>query len=778
MKTRKFNIRCLISILTSVFLLLFFSQEAFAKRSRSSRSKSRASRSSSKSSSRASRSSAKSSSRRSHASSRRHISRPSRTHRRTRSSTRNHITRSSSALARSSSRSRSRAGSIRSGSSDRRSRGETRHAYSSPSRRHSRGRSTISTRLRSRHSGSSSIRSGSPGVSSSKGISSSLRSRLSSAGPLDGISGRRGHSLGADNTQNSSSLSGRSSRIGDFIGRRSSSSGYRSARINREVKLYEGRSPHTGRGIFTDITSSGFARKINGEGSSKAGVKDNSPAGITRGRRVRTAKGSDDSPSERSRRRLDGRANKTEQIHRAGKKSRQLEDTTLARNPESTKSRKVAGGRMRKAIPGKRKKTESLRKQIMENSKSILNRLNRRRRTSVQSPEIIKDTDSKQKLRRTSMSRNFGSKKVSETRKHRRVKTEKDRKNFARSKQHSARQKRFISKHFKGRRGRHRKSRPVYRERKDLGKDIGRHEHIYMDRDRKVCHRRVKPRFRFIVSYGCGPYLSFRAVYPYYLRRYMFVNLGGYWPRHYRYVRYHWYGCHPYYWYGYHPIACELGGDTHNYYTYNYYYDHGAAAATTDVPLVDYSSFYEYRRQLAEELKEPSEPTEVDQLFQDAVEAFEMGAYKLSAELFAKAMELAPDDMILPFAYCQAFFAREKYSEAAEVLRAVLAKVKPDKKSVFYPRGLYKDEKVLLEQIENLSNRAELYCFDADLQLLLGYQLLGMGKLDEAVEPLRLAALDLDNASSASVLLGVLEQLRQQIDNGQQSLQFEKEGKL
>jgi tetratricopeptide (TPR) repeat protein len=116
--------------------------------------------------------------------------------------------------------------------------------------------------------------------------------------------------------------------------------------------------------------------------------------------------------------------------------------------------------------------------------------------------------------------------------------------------------------------------------------------------------------------------------------------------------------------------------------------------------------------------------------------------------------------MILPFAYAQALFAGEKYSQAAEVLRLALEKVTPEKEGVFYPRGLYPDEDILFEQIDRLAEKADLYSYDADLQFLLGYQLLGIGQVDEAVEPLQRASLDLKNSTAAAILLDLLEKIR------------------
>ncbi|MHC4241392.1 MAG: tetratricopeptide repeat protein [Planctomycetota bacterium] len=266
-----------------------------------------------------------------------------------------------------------------------------------------------------------------------------------------------------------------------------------------------------------------------------------------------------------------------------------------------------------------------------------------------------------------------------------------------------------------------------------------------------------------MLNYSFGSHCTYRNFYPYYHRRYVFVSLGGYWPLDYHYSRYYWYGCHPYRWYGYYPIAREVVGDTHNYYTYNYYDDTPVVAAdgtAYDVGVVDHTTFADIREKMAQQALEPAEPTLADRYFEDAIGAFELNNYERAAELFAQAWELAPDDVILPFAYCQALFAAERYTEAAEVLRAALAKVKPEEEGIFYPRGLYSKDDVLFEQMNRLAEKAELYSFDPDLQLLLGYNLLGIGEIDDAVEPLRLATLDLENAPAAAVLLGLLEKIR------------------
>jgi len=279
------------------------------------------------------------------------------------------------------------------------------------------------------------------------------------------------------------------------------------------------------------------------------------------------------------------------------------------------------------------------------------------------------------------------------------------------------------------------------------------HNYAYRDYHGLLCHRIVWPSYCFGVYYNCGPWFSFRYVYPYYHRRYMFVSLGGYWPLGYSHLRYYWYGCHPYNWYGYYPVAREVQGDTYNYYTYNYYND-GEAVQTSSV--VDPSVYQNMSQQQAQ----PAEQTLADTYFEEAVKIFEAGRYSAAVDKFARAMELAPNDMILPFAYSQALTANGQYPEAAEVLRKALAKVSPDKEGVFYPRGLYLDEKTLLAQIDELGKKAELFSSDADLQLLLGYQLLGIGQTDQALAPLMFASKDIVNADAASVLLRLLEKVK------------------
>ena len=54
------------------------------------------------------------------------------------------------------------------------------------------------------------------------------------------------------------------------------------------------------------------------------------------------------------------------------------------------------------------------------------------------------------------------------------------------------------------------------------------------------------------------------------------------------------------------------------------------------------------------------------------------------ADLYADAMELAPNDMILQFAYAQALFANERYTEAAQNIRTALEKVSPAARTIAF----------------------------------------------------------------------------------------------
>ncbi|HPD47771.1 MAG TPA: tetratricopeptide repeat protein [Anaerohalosphaeraceae bacterium] len=281
-----------------------------------------------------------------------------------------------------------------------------------------------------------------------------------------------------------------------------------------------------------------------------------------------------------------------------------------------------------------------------------------------------------------------------------------------------------------------------------------------------------------VVSFYWAPYHSYCVsyYYPGYHRKYVFFSIGGYWPTYYRYRRYYWYGCHPYRWYGSYiieqPYVEPVVQNVYNitYETpvssgpanYDYYFD----AATED--FSDVRARLQQQQQAAGPIDDsPMAETSVDVCFDQAVRLFAQGKYEQAVFKLRVAMILEPEDVVLPFAYCQALFAAGDYDGAAAALRATLANRPQDQtpeaeqpETVYYPRGLYEDEKVLQSQINALAEAARKSPDNADYQLLLGYQLLGSGRVDEAITPLHKALEMSIQTAPAMTLIRLLEQIK------------------
>lgn len=259
-------------------------------------------------------------------------------------------------------------------------------------------------------------------------------------------------------------------------------------------------------------------------------------------------------------------------------------------------------------------------------------------------------------------------------------------------------------------------------------------------------------------SYYYGaPYYGLSYYYPRYHRKFIFVSIGGYWPYSYRYRRYYWYGCHPYYWYGANVIYDPSPNVTYN--TYNYYNTdttsdtYGYGFSGSDQP------YYTLGEPKDEVVDEPEYETAADLTFDHAVKLFAAGNYDDAVEQFREAIDISPDDIILPFTYSQALFAAGDYAHAATVLRAAMANIPDEELTIYYPRGLYEDDKVLLDQIERLKTAAGNEPFASDYQLLLGYQYLGLGDLEKAHAPLVKAFDDPANKEAAGKLIELAAQL-------------------
>jgi tetratricopeptide (TPR) repeat protein len=238
------------------------------------------------------------------------------------------------------------------------------------------------------------------------------------------------------------------------------------------------------------------------------------------------------------------------------------------------------------------------------------------------------------------------------------------------------------------------------------------------------------------------PYYGYYWGYPYYYYG---------WPRRYY--------CGPPYYRYYDPYP------RYNYYEYyrNYYYtpradrrsrseDSGAIGSDEREP--------KGAEQPTEQGKEAVEYVEYNRHLEDVAEAFAARDYDKAAQQAEQALTDEPDNPVVPFVYAQALFAAGKYSQSADVLREALTNLDTDKQQVFYPLGFYRDLAELNDQIAGLTEEAAAKPSDAELQLLLGYQLFGVARYDEALEALRKAEPSYVNKEAATVLIELLDKSR------------------
>lgn len=196
------------------------------------------------------------------------------------------------------------------------------------------------------------------------------------------------------------------------------------------------------------------------------------------------------------------------------------------------------------------------------------------------------------------------------------------------------------------------------------------------------------------------------------------------------------------------------------YNTYNYYNNEPAPSGYGFTGSAQ--PYYTLGNPDPDKVDVPGYETAADLCFANAVELFEAGNYADAVLQLQEAVTLSPEDIVLPFTYAQALFANGDYAHAASVLREAIGQIPEDELTIYYPRGLYKDEAVLTKQIEQLKSAADKELFDSDYQLLLGYQYLGIGELDKAYPPLTEAAKNEANAATAGKLLELAAELETQ----------------
>ncbi|UCF44149.1 MAG: tetratricopeptide repeat protein [Planctomycetota bacterium] len=206
------------------------------------------------------------------------------------------------------------------------------------------------------------------------------------------------------------------------------------------------------------------------------------------------------------------------------------------------------------------------------------------------------------------------------------------------------------------------------------------------------------------------------------------------------------------------------------YYPYPYYYD--SQVYREDEYRADdyissqqqpeeepyYDRFSDVREKVqAQQAEDAARKERVNTYLDSVTEAFAAGDYAEASSRALDAVRGEPDVAVLPFVYTQSLFAHGRYTRAAAVLREALSNIDPDTREIYYPLGLYPDENLLTEQIEALTNAVRAEPDNADLQLLLGYQLLGADRLDQAREALQQAQNDYVNRDAAATLMEVLE---------------------
>ncbi|GEM_PF-5688140 len=198
-----------------------------------------------------------------------------------------------------------------------------------------------------------------------------------------------------------------------------------------------------------------------------------------------------------------------------------------------------------------------------------------------------------------------------------------------------------------------------------------------------------------------------------------------------------------------------------------YYYVYDSYPYGFDQPSSTYNTYNYYSNPLPDtdgKIKaEPSRtrgPDKEKGFFADGVRFFGNGDYIKAAEKFKTAMSYVPHDRVLPFAYAQALFAGGDYISAAAAVREAVAKVNPETDGIFFARGMYPNNAVLEQNLVALNRAVLRSSSNASLQLLLGYNQLGLGRLDEARQNLTNAADDPTNLPAATSLLKLVDKLQ------------------
>jgi hypothetical protein len=261
--------------------------------------------------------------------------------------------------------------------------------------------------------------------------------------------------------------------------------------------------------------------------------------------------------------------------------------------------------------------------------------------------------------------------------------------------------------------------------------------------------------YRSYPSYNYG-YKS----YPYYNYHGKYSSYSGYYGRKYykhhkrpRHGRHYYYFSLPYRYY-YYPSSVV--------YEYHHYDPDSSYYSSTDQyqPGDSYQSGKQYETQQQYQ-QQPS--TDIDQRLDRIAESFASEDFFNAVYYSRRAAEQFPEDIPLKFVYAQSLMADNDYHRAAQALRQALDASDIENEGVFFPFGIYPNDKVLNAHIDKLKQKVSYEPSNSSYQLLLGYQLLGTGQSDDAKVALEKAKTNLENEKYADMLLSILERSKEPI---------------
>ncbi len=199
-----------------------------------------------------------------------------------------------------------------------------------------------------------------------------------------------------------------------------------------------------------------------------------------------------------------------------------------------------------------------------------------------------------------------------------------------------------------------------------------------------------------------------------------------------------------------------------HYYYDRYPYDYGPSYYRYYYGYRDRDFDYkdEYKTSRPYQQGRYSDVNHTDRQLTNVADAFKTADYPRAVVMAKKALDADPENAVLAFAYVQSLFANTEYEQAADVLRDALEKLDPDTEDVFYLFGLYPDKDTLPEQIAQLTAAADDQPRNADLQLLLGYELLGIGRYESAADAFEKAEYESSNRKAVTALREVLKKTR------------------